>query len=184
MDIKKLTKIALLCAISVVSMMFIKIPLIPSANFLTYDPSSVFIVAGALIFGPVTGIIMSVIVGFIQMFVTSGASTGLWGVLMYIIATISFMLPPAILYKRGTTPIKSIVWLIIGLVIGVIVTIAVMIGLNILITPLYTGAPREVVMGMIIPIILPFNSIKLLLNSGLILFFLLGKTITKLIKKK
>jgi riboflavin transporter FmnP len=42
---------------------------------------------------------------------------------------------------------------------------AVMIPLNLLLTPLFMGAPVQVVVDMIIPAILPFNLIKAGLNS-------------------
>ena len=40
---------------------------------------------------------------------------------------------------------------------------------NWLITPLYQGAPREAVVKLLIPVFLPFNSLKAGLNSALIL---------------
>ena len=54
-----------------------------------------------------------------------------------------------------------------GLVAGVCVMVPVMLLWNYLITPLYMGVPREVVEGMLLPIMLPFNVIKCGLNSAL-----------------
>ena len=35
---------------------------------------------------------------------------------------------------------------------------------NIVVTPLYMGAPTETVIGMIVPVLLPFNVLKILIN--------------------
>jgi hypothetical protein len=56
-----------------------------------------------------------------------------------------------------------------------------MIGMNPLIVPLYSGAPREAVIEMINPILLPFNFAKTLLNSAMAL--LLYKTVITALRR-
>ena len=47
-----------------------------------------------------------------------------------------------------------------GLTLGVVCLTAVMLLWNFLITPIYTGYPREVVTAMLLPVFLPFNLAK------------------------
>ena len=42
--------------------------------------------------------------------------------------------------------------------------LACCIAANIVVTPLYMGAPRETVIGMIVPVLLPFNALKIAIN--------------------
>ena len=56
-----------------------------------------------------------------------------------------------------------------------------MIPLNIFLTPIYTGAPREAVISMLLPILIPFNLIKAGDNS--ILAGILFKMLTPFFEK-
>ena len=52
---------------------------------------------------------------------------------------------------------------------------------NLVVTPIYTGAPLQSIIAMIIPILLPFNIAKVLLNS--IISALVYKSIAVLLHK-
>ena len=56
-----------------------------------------------------------------------------------------------------------------GLALGSVAMVAVMLLWNYLITPLYMGVSREDIVGMLLPVFLPFNLLKAGLNSALIL---------------
>jgi riboflavin transporter FmnP len=56
-----------------------------------------------------------------------------------------------------------------GLVSGSVAMVIVMLLWNWLITPLYMGVDRDAVVGMLVPMFLPFNAVKALLNSALVL---------------
>ena len=51
---------------------------------------------------------------------------------------------------------------------GFLVMAAVMVGWNFIVTPFYMGVPREAVLAMILPVILPFNLLKAAVNSVVI----------------
>ena len=53
---------------------------------------------------------------------------------------------------------------ITGLVVGGVICLACCILANIVVTPIYMGAPREAVVAMIVPTLLPFNVLKIALN--------------------
>ena len=71
---KKITTIAMLCAITYVVMAVGRIPIV---LFLKYDPSDVIVTLGGLIWGPMTSCIVSVVVATIEMVTVS--DTGILG---------------------------------------------------------------------------------------------------------
>ena len=81
---------------------------------------------------------------------------------------LAFILPASIAYKRS----KSIPAVIVGLVISCICSVTVAILMNLVVTPIYMGVPVDAVIAMILPILLPFNILKALINSVLGFIFL------------
>ena len=69
----------------------------------------------------------------------------------------------ALIYKRKHT-LKGA---IIGLIVGCLSATAVMLLWNFLITPIYMGVPRATVAAMLVPVFLPFNLGKYILNAAL-----------------
>ena len=154
--------IAMFTALAFVSVIVAKV--IPNvAGFLSYEPKDALIVIAGFMFGPISSVLVSVLVSFIEMITIS--STGPYGFLMNVIATCAFVLPPTILYQKSRTK-KSAV---IGLTIGVICMVISMLLWNYIITPLYMKVDRSVVVGMLIPVFLPFNLIKGGINAGITL---------------
>ena len=170
----KLAKMAMLAAISLVLVMVIRIPF-PPAPFLVYDPADVPIIISAFAFGPLSGLAITFVVSFIQAFALGG--DGVIGFFMHMVATGSFVLVAGLIYRRHKT--KKVA--LIALVSGALVMTASMIGWNLLITPIYLGVPVEAVIGMILPILLPFNLLKAGVN-GLIIF-LIYKPIARFLHK-
>ena len=85
-NIRKLAVMALLVAVSVVLIYAVHFPLIPAAAFLEYDPADIPILIGALAYGPLAGVCLTVVASLIQG-VTVSAGSGLYGIVMHIIAT-------------------------------------------------------------------------------------------------
>lgn len=169
---KKITTIAMLCAITYVVMAVGRIPVV---LFLKYDPSDVIVTLGGLIWGPMTSCIVSVIVATIEMVTVS--DTGILGCIMNIVQTLSFACTAAIIYKKKHTLHGAI----IGLVVGCVTSIIVMMLWNYLITPLYMGYPREAVVELLLPVFLPFNLLKGSLNASIT--FLLYKPVITALRK-
>jgi riboflavin transporter FmnP len=160
MATKQLTLTALLSAAAYVTVVFVKLNLVPTASFLDYDPKDIFIVFGGFLFGPLTAFGMSVLVSFIQ-FITIG-TTGPIGMLMNIVSTCSFVCLAAFIYK-----IKRSIWgAAIGLAAGVIFMTMAMNLWNFVITPVYMGVPRSVVQEMLLPVFTPFNLLKGGINAA------------------
>ena len=97
-DTKQLVTMALMCAIATL-FMFVQIPLLPAAPFLTYDPSFV----PAMVVGFAYGAGPGAAVGALAI-VIHALITGDWvGALMNLVAALLFILPAAILYKKMHT---------------------------------------------------------------------------------
>ena len=159
-NVKKLVIIAILAAIAYLIVAVVRIPAI---LWLNYEPKDVIITIGGFLLGPVAALIISAIVSLVEMVTVSG--TGPIGALMNVLSTCSFACTAAIIYKKK----HSLGGAILGLLCGSATMIVVMLLWNWLITPMYMGATREAVAGMLIPVFLPFNALKAGLNSALIL---------------
>lgn len=171
--IKKLCCMAMMIALSIAADFFIRVPV----QFLTYEPSDVIEAIGGFIFGPIAGIAMALVVSLIEM-ITIG-DTGIIGFIMNFIASAAFVGVSALVYYRK----KTLTGAIIGLICGSLSMVIVMLIWNYVLTPIYTGMPREAVLDMFIPLLIPFNTLKVALNSALVLLLYKG-TVTALRKSR
>ena len=155
---KRIAITALFCAVAALCTLFIEFPILPGVTFLKYDPSAVVALIAGFAFGPATGAIVST-VSYLPHFATE---SGLYGVIMAIIATLSLVLPASLIYRRDTSMRGALV----GMGVGVVVCLVCCILANIVVTPIYMGAPREAVIAMIVPTLLPFNALKIAINCA------------------
>lgn len=174
---KQLVMMAMLAAISIVFVTVIHFPLFPAAAWMEYDPADIPILIGTFVYGPFAGLILTIVVSVIQgITVSSGA--GIIGIIMHIFATGSCVLIAGTIYWRAKTKLSAA----IALVIGTITMTIAMVLCNLILTPLFMGAPIEVVMQMMIPIIIPFNLLKAGINC--FITFLLYKSIAHIIARE
>ena len=176
-NLRKLTAMGMLCAISVVLVWLIHFPIFPAAAFLEYDPADIPIFIGTFSFGPLAGLLLTVVTSIIQGTTVSAAS-GVYGIIMHTISTGSFCLASGLTYKKLHTKKGAA----IALVVGTITMTLVMIPANLFITPYFMGAPVSVIKDLLLPAIIPFNFTKAAVNSGLTFF--LYKRISKLWERK
>lgn len=174
MSTNKMAKLAMMVAISCVLVLLIRIPF-PPAPFLVYDPADVPIYITTFAFGPVAGLIVTIVVSFIQAFILGGDA--LYGFVMHVFATGMFAVVAGAIYKHKKSKKEAI----IALAAGVIIATAVMCVMNLLVTPYYMGVQREAVVAMLIPIIIPFNLLKAGLNA--VITFLVYKRISGFLHK-
>ena len=168
---KKTTTIAMLTAIAAVLITLVHFPLFPAAAFLQYDPADVAILIGAFAYGPVAGIIITVLASAIQAFLLGG--DGIYGFLMHTIASGVLAVTAGIIYRQWHTRKGAAVALSAGtLAMGFVMMVA-----NHCITPMFMGAPVAVVDAMLLPVILPFNLLKAGINS--VITFLVYKTVSR-----
>lgn len=163
MTTARLAKMGMLVAISVVLVYLIHFPIFPAVAFLEYDPADIPILIGTFAFGPLSGVLLTVVTAIVQG-VTVSAASGIYGILMHIIATGALVITAGLIYSKNKTRKGAI----IALICGVIVMTVVMIGANMVITPIFMGVPRSVVWDLM-PFIAAFNAIKAGIN-GLVTF--------------
>ena len=161
----KLVKMGMLVAISIILVYVIHLPIFPAVPFLEYDPADIPILIGTFAFGPFTGLLLTIATSIIQG-ITVSANSGLYGILMHIIATSTLVIIAGLIYCRNKTRKAAI----IGFLCGMLAMAMVMVVANLIITPLFMGVTQEVVWGLM-PFIVGFNLIKAGIN-GLVTFFL------------
>lgn len=171
----KLVRIAVLSALSVVLVMLIKFPIIPSAPFLEYEPGDVPMLVAAFMYGPIAGLLMTVIVSTIQAFTVSAAA-GWVGLVMHVIATGTFVVVSGVIYRRFHTFKGAIA----ALAAGSISMVLIMIPSNLFFSVKFYGIPYDAVIAMLPTAILPFNLIKSIANSLLVI--LVYKPLTRFLK--
>jgi riboflavin transporter FmnP len=187
---RQLATMALFVAIGVI-LSFIEFPLIPVADFLKYDASAVAALLSGFAYGPVAGCIVGVLIALIHAF-----DGNIAGGIMNSGIIIAFVLPASLAYKylvkrplqrrlssaedpyikgndrsasqgRPQSALVSNIILIASLLVSCVLMIAAAIGMNLVVTPIYMGVPREAVISLLIPAIIPFNIIKSIINSFL-----------------
>ena len=159
----RLAKMGMLVAISVVLVYLIHFPIFPAVAFLEYDPADIPILIGTFAFGPLAGVLLTVVTSIIQG-VTVSAASGVYGILMHIIATSALVIVAGVIYRRHKTRKTAL----IGVLCGIAAMAIVMIGANLVITPIFMGVPRSAV-WQLMPFIVAFNIIKAGIN-GLVTF--------------
>lgn len=151
---------ALLSAMGVILACILSLPIIPIAPFLKYDLADIPIFFGTFLFGPASGLIMTVVVSVIQG-LTVSAETGVIGIFMHIVATGTFVFIAGNIYKR----FHSTKGMIVSTALGVLGWLIMMIIWNIIFTPIFMGTPLDAVLKIMLPAIIPFNILKAGVNS-------------------
>jgi len=152
--------------LSLVLSLLVHFPLIPQAPFLLYDPGAIPILVASFKFGPGLGVVLSAVVATLFMLIAGEA--GPWGLLMNFLATGSYVFLAGWWYRRH----RNLQGAIMGLVMAPLAVTGIMVLANLVITPIYLGAPREVVLKMLLPAIIPFNLLKWGAMNGAITFLI------------
>lgn len=160
--IKYLAAMGVFCAFAYVLTNIGNLIPIRFAGFLSFDPKDAMIVIAGFALGPFATVAISLVVSFIEMITIS--STGIIGFIMNVISSVAFALLPAIIYGRKRTFKRAMA----SLGISSIITIILMLLWNYLITPIYMELPREAIADMLLPVFLPFNALKCLINTSLV----------------
>ncbi len=158
--IKKICGIGVFAALAYITTFVCK--LIPNVQgFLSIDAKDAVIAISSFVYGPIAAPVIALIVAFIEFITIS--TTGIWGLIMNFVSSATFSLVVSLIYKYR----KTFNGAILGFAVTTVITTVVMVALNPVIVPLYSGAPREVVVQMIPTVLLPFNFAKTLMNSAI-----------------
>ncbi len=135
-----------------------------AARTATKRLADIAILVGTFTLGPWAGLVMTVVASIIQG-VTVSAQSGVYGIIMHFIATGTMVAVAGFIYKYKRTFKGAL----LALILGTLATGGVMAVANILITPHFMGVPRQVVLDLLLPGILPFNLLKMGINAAVTL---------------
>lgn len=170
---RQLVTMALMCAIGVL-LSFLEIPLLPGASWLKFDAANMAAMVVGFSFGPGAGVAVGIVIAIIHGLLMADFT----GCIMNILVVVCFVLPAALIYQKNRTYKAAV----LGLVLSVIAAAAAAIVGNLIVTPTWLGVPLDAVIVMIIPILLPFNLLKGLINA--ILTLIVYKSISNIITPK
>lgn len=168
--VKKITLIALFCAMSFIVSVILPIKVM----FLTLDFKDTVSTICGMFFGPAAGLFCAVVVPFIEF---TYSDTGVYGLIMNLLSSITFVGLSALIYKYK----KTLLGAIAGLATAACATVAVMLVANLFITPYYMGVTQDAVIELIPKVIFPFNLVKSILNASISM--LIYKPISKVLKR-
>ena len=134
-----------------------------NVSFLTFDLKDAVITLSGLLLGPATALSVSLLVALLEFVVDN--DTGWYGLLMNFASSATFSVVSAAVYRYT----KKLSGAIVGLIAAVISLVGMMLMLNVAVTPLFMGVPREQVISMLPTLFLPFNLIKGTVNAALVL---------------
>ncbi len=157
-DTRRIAVTALLCAMAAICTLLLEYPILPGVTWLKYDPSGIVALIAGFAFGPATGAVVSVIPYLVHV----ATASGVYGMIMAVLATFSLVMPASLIYQRNRTMRGAV----LGLVVGGVVCLAACIVGNLIVTPFYTGMPLDAVVALIVPALLPFNLIKIIVNCA------------------
>lgn len=162
---RRLVKMGMLIAISIALVYLIHFPIFPAVPFMEYDPADIPILLGTFAFGAMGGLVLTIITALIQG-ITVSAHSGVYGIIMHIVATGAFTVVAGRIYEVHKTKQRAV----IGMACGALVMAVLMVGANLIITPLFMGVPQSIV-WQLMPFIIGFNLVKAGIN-GVLTFFI------------
>ncbi len=169
----RLACLGLLTAVSY-GLCWVGFSIFPSAAFLKLEIAIVPILFSAFLFGPWWALPVALIKAVLHGITISG--TGIWGILMDFISTAVLVVVAGLIYRKFHTRKGAVA----ALAAGGISMLIVMVPLNLLITPIYTGAPVNAIVAMLLPVLIPFNLIKIVVNA--VITFFLYKPLSRFLK--
>ena len=144
-------------------------------SFLTFDVKDGLITVAAFLFGPLSGVLISLLVATLELVTVS--ATGFYGFIMNFLSSATFSGIAGLLYSRR----KTLNHALISLLVALFSMVGVMMLANLYITPFYTGMNTEGVADMIPTLLFPFNLAKGLVNASVAM--LLYKPIATTIRR-
>ncbi len=164
-NIRRYVILAMFAALAYASLFALRISGI--GGFLTFDVKDAVITVCAMLFGPVAGVVIALLVSLLEMITVSG--TGPWGFLMNFVGSAVFAAVGSTIYCYAPKLKKTLSGAIVGLMSSVLAMTLCMLVMNLLVTPIYFGISVDSVKEMLLPLLLPFNLIKATLNAAIVL---------------
>ncbi|MBR2315722.1 MAG: ECF transporter S component [Clostridia bacterium] len=133
---RKIALLAMLSAMAFVLFLF-EIPLIPGNSYLKIDLSDIPALAGGILLGPVSAVIIELIKNLVG-FLVKGLATELgFGNIMNFVVGVAYVVPFAIAYKKFVKKYKTEIAILISSAIGLVSIVVLGICGNYIIAPLF-----------------------------------------------
>lgn len=129
-------------------------------GFLTFDLKDTLITIASFLFGPLAGVVISLLVATLELVTISG--TELYGFIMNFASSATFSVVASLVYRRRKTLNNAL----ISMLCAVLSLVGVMMVLNLFVTPIYMVTDRAEVAAMIPTLLFPFNLAKGLVNAA------------------
>ncbi len=171
-DNRKITITALFCAMAYLMTFVFHF----RVSFLTFDFKDAILAMNALLFGPFYGLISAASVAVLET-LTFGGDTQVYGLIMNIISSGTFVLVCGSIYKYRRTLGGAVA----GVALSVVAVTGVMMIANIFITPYFMGVPSGEIIKMLPKLFLPFNLCKSAINAAATM--ILYKPMTSALRK-
>lgn len=130
-------------------------------SFLTFDAKDAVITVASFVYGPLSGVLMSLLAALLELFTVS--STGFYGFVMNFVSSAIFAATASGIYRLWRNPQGAV----LGPILAVFTMTGSMLLMNLWITPLYMGVSGAEVAALIPTLIFPFNLAKGLLNAAI-----------------
>ena len=135
---------------------FLEFPIFPAAPWLKYDPSGIVCLMAGLAFGPSAAAVVSVL-GFLPHVFADP-----WGSLMAVAVALALSVPAAAVHRARPTRAGAL-W---GILAGSAAAVLVAIAGNLVVTPIYAHMTPAQVAALVVPVLLPFNVLKLAIHAA------------------
>lgn len=168
-DTRLVVLIGVMAAAAFILMVAVQVPVLPGAPYLRYNPSDVVALLMASVAGPLAGVAVVVLKDVLYLFLRARSFFGPLGDL---IAVATFVGVSGWVYHRRPKP--SAVWFIASCGLGAVARILVMIPTNFLLLNWQFGMPPAKVVALVWPVIVPFNALASVINTGLSAVLLLA----------
>lgn len=133
---RKIALLAMLSAMAFVLFLF-EIPLIPGNSYLKLDLSDIPALAGGILLGPVSAVIVELIKNVVELLV-KGLGTQLgFGNIMNFVVGVAYVVPFAVAYKKLVKKQKSEIAILISSAIGLVSIVVLGVCGNYVIAPLF-----------------------------------------------
>jgi riboflavin transporter FmnP len=156
--------VGMFAATAFILMAVVQVPLLPSAPYLTYDPSDAVALLAGIGYGPAVGVLVVLIKDFLFLLFRA---RGPFGPAADLIAGGTFVAVAAWVYGRSGG--RVVPRLVLAALAGAAARVLVMIPANFVILALQFGMPPAKVARLLWPAIIPFNALKAAINAALAL---------------
>ncbi|MBQ6874563.1 MAG: ECF transporter S component [Clostridia bacterium] len=133
---RKIALLAMLSAMAFVLFLF-EIPLIPGNSYLKLDISDVPALAGGVLLGPVSAVIIEAVKNIIELLVKGMGSQLGFGNIMNFVVGVAYVVPFALAYKGTVKKYKTEIAVLISSAIGLVSIVVLGICGNYVIAPLF-----------------------------------------------